>query len=246
MKLLVDIGNSRLKWAIERDGAIGVVRALDHRRPGFIDELRRCWQSVGLPDTAGIAAVAGKPTVEAITLLVTEMWPGLQAKMPRSVKQAFGVTNAYDQPAKLGIDRWLALVAAHRTYAGAICVIDCGTAITIDVMDAAGKHLGGLICPGLVMMKQSLAANTAQLTFDPQPFDFGLASETNVAIANGALAAAVGLVEHTMQRYASGCRLILTGGDAEMLAASLAMPSIQDKELVLKGLAMYCSGETIE
>ena len=243
MNLLVDIGNSRLKWAIEHDGHIGEIVSVDYRCPEFLDDLRLRWRDMVQPKKMAIASVSAKPVLSGIIDLSRTLWPGLEALIPQASDYAFGVTNAYEHPEKLGVDRWLAMIGAHRHYAGAVCVADCGTAITLDVLQADGRHLGGLIGPGLIMMKQSLASNTAGLPFNTEPYPMQLAAETNVAIANGVLLAAAGLIENAMRRFAANHQLILTGGDAEIVAESLAMSLIVDKELVVKGLAAVCSGE---
>jgi len=243
MKLLMDIGNSRLKWAIENKGSLRRVESLDYRRDDFLSKLTQQWQAGVSPTQIAIASVSGKPILNTLMDLCKTLWPDTVPFVPRSSARAFGVTSAYEAPEKLGVDRWLALIAAHRHYVGNVCVVDCGTAITVDALQADGKHLGGLICPGLLMMKKSLASNTAELGFNAQSGHIGLAVETNAAIANGALTAVLGLISQVMQSFNNHYQLVLTGGDAEIVAQSLAMPSILDRELVLKGLSIYCGGE---
>lgn len=243
MNLLIDIGNSRLKWAVEHDGLIGGVMAMDYRQPDFSDRLRQCWLGIAPPKKIAIAAVSARAVSSAVLELSETLWPGIETLIPQSSSQAFGVSSAYDHPEKLGVDRWLAMIGAHRHYAGALCVADCGTAITFDALQADGRHLGGLIAPGLTLMKKTLASNTADLSFTAEFHQMQLANETNTAIANGVLLAAVGLIERAMQTFSREYQLILTGGDAEIVAAALSIASTIDKELVLKGLAVFGSGE---
>ncbi len=242
MKLLIDIGNSRLKWAVETNTVLGGITSLDYRQPDFLQVLAQTWRELSLPTQITIASVADKALLTAVTALCNDLWPSAAVFMPQSSACAFGVTSAYASPEKLGIDRWLALLAAHRHYAGSKCVVDCGTAITLDALAADGKHLGGLICPGLVMMKKSLAADTASLSLNTLKYRTDLANETNAAIANGVYLAALGLIDRVMQSFTGDYCLLLTGGDADIVAEAISMPFILDKELVLKGLAIYGAG----
>lgn len=240
MNLLVDIGNSRLKWATFGDGEIGDMAALDYRQSGFIRQLAGAWQALPAPDSLAIAAVSAKSVSASVTNLAETLWPGVKIVLPQASAQAFGVSNAYQQPEKLGIDRWLALIGAYHAYSGKLCVVDCGTAITIDVLQADGRHLGGLIAPGLNLMQKALVAETADLTFSAQNQQLVLANETHAAIANGVLMAAAGLIENAVRELAPRSRLILTGGDAELLAEFLSLAPALDRALVLKGLAVFC------
>lgn len=243
MNLLLDMGNSLLKWAVERDGCIGEIEVLDYRQAGFANTLQARWQTIDPPEKLAIASVSNRQTLSTIVAIGQYLWPGVELVMPHSSEAAFGVINAYVQPEKLGVDRWLGMIAAHRFYPGANCVVDCGTAITVDVVRGDGKHLGGLICPGLKLMKKALAANTAALAFDGQTSRADLATETSAAIANGVLLAAVGMIQQVMARFVPDSRLVLTGGDAEAVAAALKMSSVIDRALVLKGLSLFCLGE---
>ena len=241
MKLLVDIGNSRLKWATELGGTLRQGGSLDYRSSSFAEQLREAWDFASPPRQLAIASVAAGPILREVLSLADALWPDIKPLLLRSSAYAHGVTNAYAQPEKLGIDRWLAIIAAHHEYAGDICVVDCGTAITLDVVSGAGQHLGGLIAPGLTLMPRSLIQDTALLHDDQHPAGAELGVFTSQAIVNGALMAAVGLVESSMSRWASQGRLILTGGDALVVAEALSVKATLDVLLVFKGLVLLCS-----
>lgn len=246
MNLLVDIGNSRLKWGMEQSGLIRLGGAIDYHQVDVTGELQQVWQQVKAPRKLAIASVAAKQLLFEVTELAGRLWPALQLVVPQVTAEAFGVRNAYPHPEKLGVDRWLAMLAAHRYYPGHCCVVDCGTAITADVVDAEGRHLGGLICPGLRSMKKALAADTVDLRFIPQqPTSVELADNTVAAIDGGTLLAVVGLIEAVLCRQNVSCRLILCGGDAEAVAGHLQHAMVIDPELVLKGLSIYCNLEKI-
>ncbi|CAD6880067.1 Pantothenate kinase type III, CoaX-like (EC 2.7.1.33) [Methylomonas albis] len=243
MILLVDVGNSRLKWTQANAGLLQPTLFMDYRQADFLECLREFWLHIAAPRQLAIASVSEN----AVTLLLLEMaralWPGIEVIIPRASQAAFNVKNAYAQPERLGVDRWLALLAAHRYYPGDTCIVDCGTAITIDFIETDGKHLGGLISPGLLLMKKSLAQNTAALPFNEDQADTQLAVVTEAAINNGTLLAAAGLVEATLARQPKVYRLVLSGGDAETVARYLAIPSIVDSDLVFKGMLNYCRNE---
>lgn len=242
MNLLIDIGNSRVKWAVENAAGLGEIKAFDYRRPDFLNALTQLWREISEPSQIAIASVADKAIMTSVTDLCAHLWPNADVIIAKSSAYAFGVRSAYESPEKLGVDRWMALLAAHRYYAGNVCIVDCGTAITLDALQADGKHVGGLICPGLAMMQKSLIADTASLTFGAQRYRTGLATQTSAAIGNGVYWAALGLIDQVMQSFNGNYRLLLTGGDAEIIAESLSMPYVLDKELVIKGLALFCCG----
>jgi type III pantothenate kinase len=243
MNLLVDIGNSRVKWAVEQAGSIRQGAGIDYRQVNLRDELQRTWLLLAAPRKLAIASVAAPRMMDNIVELARSLWPALELVAPVTQAVAFGVSNAYRQPEKLGIDRWLALLAAHHRYPGHSCVVDCGTAITVDIIDSNGRHCGGLISPGLLSMKKALAADTVALGFNPLQCGGGLADTTAAGIDNGTLLAAVGLIEAVLNRQDQSCQLILSGGDAALIAAQLQLPCIVDAELVLKGLSLYCAAE---
>jgi len=238
MKLLLDIGNSRLKWGVEQAGVFLFKAAVDYRQAGFFEQLQCDWQALETPTVLLLASVA-QPAVKASVIeLAGRLWPVLEIRIAVASAFAGGVRNAYAQPERLGVDRWLALLAVHRFYPGHSCIVDCGTAITLDVIAADGRHLGGLICPGLQAMKKTLAVNTAALGFNAEQQPLGLADNTLAAIDSGTLFAAVGMIETVRRQLDQPCQLLLCGGDAPVIAGCLQQPFIVDGELVFKGLSI--------
>jgi len=242
MNLLVDIGNTRLKWAVMQDGEIVKGHALVNQQITRY-ELVGTWKMLTLPERLAIASVGSSPLLELVLSVAVELWPTIEVIPVKAQARAFGVYNAYQQPEKLGVDRWLALVAIRNHYQLPACIVDCGTAITVDLIDADGKHQGGLICPGLTLMKKSLAEGTEALQFHESYYDFGPANFTEAAIYSGTLSAAVGLIEHVLKKQSNAMQLILTGGDAEIIAAQLETKLIIDTVLVLRGLAVVLESQ---
>ncbi|WP_020564119.1 type III pantothenate kinase [Methylosarcina fibrata] len=238
MNLLVDIGNTRLKWAMTEADRLVPGDFLANSQLSE-ERLKELWQSVPPPGRIAVSCVGAENTAELVCKAALELWPGAKITRIRSQADAFGVTNAYLQPEKLGADRWLSLIAVrHCYYSMPACIVDCGTAITVDLLDDHGRHQGGLICPGLRLMKQSLAASTAALKFDDARYDPGPANHTEAAIDSGVLTAAIGLIEHVFAAQPGNSLLILTGGDAERVAGHLAYRVVVDSDLVFRGLAI--------
>lgn len=243
MNVLLDIGNTRLKWATDNQGDIQDSHACDYRQPGYLAGLEQVWREIDAPRNLAIASVSEKRVLNSLAQLGQTLWPHSRLLIPQASAAAFGVINAYQQPERLGIDRWLAMIAAHNLYPGNVCVVDCGTAVTLDAVRADGRHLGGLICPGLNVMKQALVSNTADLMFPRRSYDTELGSATEAAIANGVCAAVIGLIEHTLSKLDADYRLVLTGGDAAYLVDLLRVSVSYDRDLVLKGLSIFCRGD---
>ncbi|MDD5580252.1 MAG: type III pantothenate kinase [Methylobacter sp.] len=235
MNLLVDIGNSRLKWGIASDGHIITGQPLLHHQVSS-HKLIETWKKIAPPQRLAISCVSTSHLLALVSSTAVELWPDVEIIIPKSPAQAFGVHNYYEQPWKLGIDRWLALVAAKHHYPGPACISDCGTAITVDLIDAQGKHQGGLISPGLTLMRKSLVQGTDALQWSEMDYAFGPANFTEAAIYSGTLAAACGLIEHILTTQPENTQLILTGGDADRIAEQLAYKFIIDAALVLRGL----------
>lgn len=248
--LLLDIGNTRLKWARLKGETFLPGDELFHSGQLEDEMLMQISQNV-LPDYVIAASVTGNKN----ELLLRE-WVRRQFQRDiefiTAVQQQHGVINAYADPAQLGSDRWAAMIAAHQEWQGNLCVIDAGTALTLDLIQADGRHLGGYILPGLGMMQHCLLEGTeipistdsAILANDSQVGD-----NTISCIANGALQAACGLVERTIMQFEQLCndkiQCILTGGDSQRLADNLTMPCVIEPNLVLRGVGLIARSRLI-
>lgn len=241
MNLLVDIGNTRLKWGISRNGEIEPGPARVHRgvEPEVLAET--LWRNVDGPERVVVSNVGGQPLEEAIKAWVRRRWE-IDAEFVAPEHCAFGVRNAYREPRKLGVDRWASLIALKAFHRLPACVVDCGTAITLDVMDREGVHRGGVIAPGLALMRNALYQGTSdivQLTGESRTL---LADNTGAAIQNGTRLAAAGLVERGMREFQEDfpepLTLVFTGGDAAEVAALIADEAEIVEDLVLQGLAV--------
>ncbi len=237
MALLIDIGNSRVKWGWAKAGRIEPGEPF--ATPACPDAFAERWADAPPPAQVLVANVAGAGLAADLKAWTQKHWR-LVPRFIRSEARGFGVTNGYASPEKLGVDRWAALVGARHACPGPVCVADCGTAITLDVLDGEGRHLGGLIAPGLGLMRGSLARGTSGLGLAEGEHPDRLARDTAAAIASGTRQAAAGLVEHGFRAAArllgGEPRLLLTGGDAPNIAAELDIPGELRPDLVLEGL----------
>lgn len=239
MKFLLDIGNSRIKWGCADIGSVQISHqgALTHQ---MCTEavLETCWSSLPQPSLIAISSVAAEAIFKQAVSVAKRLWPESTMLTARSQAQAFAVTNAYSEPEKLGVDRWLTLVAIRYLECVPACVVDSGTALTLDVIDKNGIHQGGLIAPGIGLMQQALFNNAQQLSTLAQNNLLDLANNTESAIYNGTLLLAISLIDKVMHQQHQETRLFLTGGDAQCIAQHLAIDSTLLPDLVLSGLAV--------
>jgi type III pantothenate kinase len=200
------------------------------------------WKDIYGADTAWIASVAA-PAMDAQLTQSLHASGIRELHFVRSCAEACGVRNAYAQPERLGIDRFLSLVAAHAHARELTVIAGCGTALTLDALAADGTHLGGLIAPAPDLMRGALLGHTARLGELGSARIVERADNTADAVESGCWLAAAALVERFVARSVQGGGgapvLVLSGGGAARLAALIALPSRIDAELVLRGLARF-------
>ncbi len=233
--LCIDCGNTRLKWALREPGRWLAVDALPTPEASRLGQV--------LPDVpARIVAcnVAGESAEKEMQALAARL--RIPLLWVRAEPSRCGVTNRYDNPAQLGADRWAALIGARGLRQGACLVVNAGTATTIDVLDDDGVFQGGLILPGLALMRESLARKTAGLPHALGEFR-ELPRNTDDAIASGCLNAAAGAVERMFRRVGSDALCLLSGGAADAVAPLLSIPYRLIPNLVLEGLARVAESE---
>ncbi len=239
MILDLDAGNTRLKWRLlEREGGQAVAwGATSSGRPDLSSVAEVPVSRVRLSSVLSEEREAAlQDTIRALT--------GCSPQCAESRASELGLTNAYEDPRRLGVDRWLAMLAALQEARGPVCVVDIGTTMTFDAVDAAGRHLGGYIVPGLEMMAAAVYGDTGrvrklQQVTEPDP---GFGRSTEAAVGNGALAMLLALVERSVAQMASQSGInpavVVTGGGAPALLSHLP-PEIQyRRDLVLDGLAL--------
>jgi len=244
MMLAIDCGNSRIKWARYVGG-----RMIDRGSASLLDDEDPVSVLTGalIPgiERVLVANVAGPVMAEHLRAAVISqltLAPEFVAVEPR----AHGIECAYRDPATLGVDRWLAMIACRRFVNGPFAVVSAGTAVTFDAVDGDGRHLGGLILPGDRLMIEALAANTRQIgivapAMRPVRGTAVFGRSTQQAVAHGTQFALAAAIDHACSILgadsATEPRLILTGGDADNLAGWLATRAEIKADLVLTALA---------
>ncbi len=253
MLLLIDAGNTRVKWALANTATY----ACDRFDPALLGN----WDASGVVEREALGRLveAWRGRQVARVLLSNVAGEGMREQLDQLLLRAFGarpiaiewfrsapalagVQNGYRNPLQLGADRFASAIGAHALYPGeALIVATCGTATTVDAITPDGVFLGGMILPGLGLMASSLAKNTAQL---PQvgarveivtPF----ADNTTDAIISGCVAAQTGAIGQALAAHAANhgkVRCILSGGAGHMLAPHISHPSVTIDNLVLMGL----------
>lgn len=219
--LYIDMGNSCLKWAISSGGDLGGMSRMSYTRESIAEVLSAAWGGEHAPQRIYAASVAAPEVSNSLAHWTQTHWD-LAINFVKASAEDCGVKNAYEIPETLGVDRWLGLIAAGILLRGPVCVIDCGTAITIDVLDARGNHLGGQISPGIAAMEKALINNAAALAAVEVPVDEQLlARDTAAAVKAGCLWSAVAYVDRLVaeikERLKQPVQVVLTGGDAPLL-----------------------------
>jgi type III pantothenate kinase len=235
--LAIDIGNSRIKWGLH-DGTRWIdMGAIDHAQRAA---LAAAWSH--LP--AGCKVIASSVSDPGIARDVGAMLAAKTIRWIESRRVEAGVRNLYAVPSQLGPDRWAALIGARAIHQGTCVVICAGTAVTVDALTAEGDFLGGLIMPGLSLMRAALARDTARLAPETGAYaDFP--GTTADAIASGAIDAIAGAVERFERRLRARVggpvALVATGGAVGALQPHLAPAARVVENLVLEGLLIIAA-----
>ena len=236
-RLLLDVGNSRLKWALAVDDALAPSRAIAH---GGDPAAIVASIDTGMVDAIWIANVTGVQHAGALSAALQARY-GREPNFAMPEAERLGLRSAYVNPQRLGIDRWLALLAAWSRVRGAVCVASCGTALTFDAVDTQGRHLGGIIAPGLLTAQQAVLGATRFAGAGPDlAYDDELGRDTEACVRQGALHACAGLVDRLAARQPEAA-CILTGGDAALLHAHLCGRWVVAPDIVLEGLMALAS-----
>lgn len=237
---LFDLGNTRLKAApLDAPGRVGEVIAIDHHQVDLGAAL--AGQLPRSIDVAYLASVAADDTRTALLQVLSTRCSRIS--IARTSSRWAGLRIAYAEPARLGIDRFLALLAVHLDNGGPALVCGVGTALTVDWLAAGGLHRGGRIAPSPTLMREALQQRASHLPSVGGAYR-EFADDTPDALASGCMGAALGLIERSLAQVEreAGVRpaLILHGGGADALAVELPQARLMPT-LVLDGLARWAS-----
>lgn len=258
--LLIDLGNTRLKWACYHAGELQPVGLFVVDPVRFVDDLSTSWSGLKKPDTIILSSDVDETLTAALNSWTKHTW-GVEVTLINAEANAYAVKNAYAEPIKLGSDRWASLVAVKNTLNQAAIIVDCGTAITIDAISYDGEHQGGIILPGIKTMYDALTRKTHKISsadtntqYIDMDIDSGvrvaaLANNTTDGISNGIYTSAVACINEMVDQIKSTIAkdthsnsdnelaCIITGGDAQAIQGLLSTSFEYKPNLVLEGLA---------
>jgi type III pantothenate kinase len=243
--LLVDIGNTRIKWAESVRGRVGRQHAVAHRGWSTNDFRRALFKRPGRIEKIVVASVADR-AVERLLAAAARAATGLAPNFVATVRRAGGVTTRYVEPWRLGVDRFVAVIGAHAiARRRPACVVDVGTAMTIDLIDGQGVHRGGAIIPGPELMVESLLRRTSGIARRARTGGRGgsfFARRTSAAIEHGARFAVAAAIDRAVaearREVGTTPRVFLTGGSAPSLRPLIRVAHTFVPDLVLRGLAV--------
>jgi len=241
LNLLVDIGNSRVKWAMYESGCLINPAAEFYELTHLREILDSNWNDISTPDHLMVSNVAGDEVADTIIQCTKVLW-NIEPEFMHVLPQACGVKNVYKDINQLGIDRWVALIAAWKKFNCAACIVDCGTAITIDGLSDEGQYLGGLILPGTYLMQQVLAQQAYGIMESQDIIgNTGFADNTQQGVISGCKMAVVSLIDRMVSdmsgEYGNTLKCIITGGSAHKFLDLLESEFELDPYLVLNGLS---------
>ena len=237
--LTIDIGNSRIKYGLWQQQHLSATGSVAYRSDTVDEALERLLGGVAKLRAIYIACVGGADVERAcadwfLSTMQTE------PVFLRTTASCCGVVNAYTDPSQHGVDRWAALIGARSLTRDPVCVIDCGTAITVDLMDAEGRHLGGRIMPGLEMMQQALLKRTAgirQIVGNVEDFACNTADAVSSGTVHMLHAALLEVTTTARLRLGESMQTLITGGAAQLLASLDGLQAIRfEPHLVLTGI----------
>jgi type III pantothenate kinase len=245
MQLLIDVGNTRVKWLLLPDNCddsypidsaqVSFGLLLDLTK--YIDELQT--------NNISVSVAAVNQSNELIALL--DSYSFRSVFYAKTTAQHLGLVNSYSLPERMGVDRWLAMIAGYSALQSqeninGVIIVDAGSALTVDVVANDGMHLGGYIVPGLLMAKKALFANTERVINYDETLSAEVQNDKLLRLGNntmqcvdyGIINQMIALIQMVVSQY-DRYQLVLTGGDSDLLAEFFAT-AIVDKNLVLKGL----------
>jgi type III pantothenate kinase len=248
MVLVIDVGNTRLKWAWLTSTGLSDQQAVVHRDAKAGLWTAALFESGQKPTRVLVSNVAGPEMANTLIKLAKKTFH-VNVEFVTAAQEFNGLTNGYLDPSLLGADRWLALIGAWTLARSALCVVDVGTAVKVDSVDAGGQHLGGLIAPGIHMMREALMSKTSDIAEAAEhstPSLAGvLANNTIGAVSRGAVFALAGLADRAAEiiEQSTGIKpkLFITGGDAGMITGTMRSHGQIVPDLVLQGLAVIAS-----
>lgn len=250
MNLLIDIGNSRIKWGFYQEGGLQFENAVFYKNQVLATVFNHCFGIYERPEQVLVANVAGIAMKAALETWLMNQWQ-LKPEFIRAQSSYLGLTLGYHDAAEFGWDRWLGLIRLWRDFQKPFCLIGCGSALTFDAVDARGQHLGSLIAPGLHLQRQSIVTQLSgcqlpdSMTFQVKQ---ALGYSTADAVIQGILHMSSGFINYYSAKYqqilGAETEFVITGGDAEILMPLLPLNPHFRPHLVLEGLSLFVKNQS--
>ena len=242
--LQLDVGNSSAKWRLLRGEQI--VERGNYRPGDNVSEslLLDCTEQL---DHIWVASVAASATEEDLAALLMARW-GITPWFARTEVQTGSLRNSYTDASRMGVDRWLAMLGAREREQGRLCVVDAGSALTIDIVSGCGQHEGGYIIPGPALMERALLLDTDRVRFEEEvAYALEPGKSTAEAVRHGIALAQAGAVELALQKAGSeSMALFFSGGAGETLMSMVQRSSRWAPDLVFEGLAAMAAQHELE
>ena len=242
--LLIDHGNSRIKWALTDAGNLSVGQAIDYHDDETDFSL---WEKFNTVQRVLVSNSAGPKAFAHLANHCQNQWQ-LNPELLQAQPEQCGVINSYPEPQTLGADRWLALIAARQIFKDSLAVIDCGTAVTCDALSKEGVFLGGVISAGPKVAADALVKKAAHLDLDEMHYPGAFNTDTASAVSAGSLIFTVGGIEKVLNEFRSQLgdeiRVLMTGGWADTLAPLMDLDVAVYPDLVLQGIQFAAGKES--
>ena len=244
MNLLIDIGNTKIKWKTDSINDEALAKSFLYQADTLIADLNNGLMRGGFqPDNIYISNVAGEQIKSKVYQWLADSF-SVEPQFAASHSEKCGLISAYKQADQLGVDRFLAMIGACLLVQQPVVVVDCGTATTIDSINSDNEFIGGVIIPGLDLMRRSLSENANALALmDGNESANVFSVDTESAIVSGTILSTTGVIENAVKRLTqlNGCdaRCIITGGNGSIIQSHLAIQADYQPDLVLKGLLEY-------
>lgn len=244
MKLLVDIGNTCIKYCLQVDNELMVSHSILHQQQ-YQKAVQAAWSTIEQPESVWVANVAGKRAQNEIATYCQSQWQ-LDANFVQVQKKFEGIENHYQDIHQMGVDRWLAVLGTRTIFSkGGVIIIDAGTAVNIELLNNKNQYLGGVILPGMNLMHQALMGNTNITKTELSTFISNevvvIGQSTKQCVDSGIRYGLVGAIERVVQvmqaELETDAQLLITGGGIDWLQDKLEFTARREQDLVLLGLA---------
>lgn len=236
--LQLDVGNSRAKWRLVEHGQVLYRGCYSQEDQGSLEALLGCTETLS---RILISSVASDARERQLAELLRTQW-GVQPEFARTPARSGDLQNSYKDPSRMGVDRWLAMLGARQRSTNRLCVVDAGSALTIDLVSPLGQHEGGYIIPGPTLMERALLLDTDRVRFAEEvQYALSPGTSTAAAVRHGIAIAQVGSLAIALDQCGSQQpELIFCGGAGQLLMQLLGRGGAFCPDLIFEGLEIMC------